>query len=117
MDRMPRIDDVEAGPSWLRRFRYAPQPTKFSPVQWLIAQLVACGLSDKEIAHMLGISASTVKAHNNKTMRALGLMRRGQLVRYIFESGQFDPEEAERSLQTRQQRSANPYCRSRAALR
>ncbi len=101
MDRMPRETRVEAGANWLRAFRYAPQEAKFSPVQWLIAQLVACGLSDKEIAHLLSISASTVKAHNNKTMRALGLMRRGQLVRYIFESGQFAPEKAESLLAER----------------
>lgn len=104
MDRMPRATEAEAGAHWLRAFRYAPQPVKFSPVQWLIAQLVACGLSDKEIAHMLAISASTVKAHNNKTMRALGLMRRGQLVRYIFESGQFEPEKAESLLAERRSR-------------
>ncbi len=70
-------------------------------VQWLIAQLVACGLSDKEIAHLLSISSSTVKAHNTKTLRALGLARRGQLVRYVFESGMFDPEGAERLLAAR----------------
>ena len=101
MDRMPREMPPEQGAAWLRSFRYAPRPVSFTPVQWLITQLIACGLSDKEIAHMLSISASTVKAHNNKTMRALGLMRRGQLVRYIFETGQFAPEEAERLLSAR----------------
>jgi DNA-binding CsgD family transcriptional regulator len=101
MDRMPAGGVSAAGAPWLRGFRYKPQHARFSPVQWLIAQLVACGLSDKEIAHLLSISASTVKAHNNKTMRALGLMRRGQLVRYIFETGQFAPEEAERLLSAR----------------
>lgn len=105
MDRMPREKPVEQGAPWLRGFRYAPRPVKFTPVQWLITQLIACGLSDKEIAHMLTISASTVKAHNNKTMRSLGLMRRGQLVRYIFETGQFEPERAERMLAERKQRS------------
>ena len=42
--------------SWLRSFRYAPQAHAFSEVQWLVAQLVACGLADKEIAYVLGIS-------------------------------------------------------------
>ena len=105
MDRMPREKLAEQGAPWLRCFRYAPRPVKFTPVQWLITQLIACGLSDKEIAHMLTISASTVKAHNNKTMRSLGLMRRGQLVRYIFETGQFEPEKAERMLAERKQRT------------
>jgi DNA-binding NarL/FixJ family response regulator len=106
MDRMPREKPLEQASAWLRGFRYAPRPVKFTPVQWLITQLIACGLSDKEIAHMLTISASTVKAHNNKTMRALGLMRRGQLVRYIFETGQFEPERAERMLAERKPRSS-----------
>lgn len=85
----------------LRQFRYAPQPARFSQIQWLIAQLVACGLSDKEIAFLIGISPATVKAHNNKNLQNLGLWRRSQLVRFIFESGQFDPEEAERMIKER----------------
>ena len=116
MDRMPREKPVEQGAPWLRGFRYAPKPIRFTPVQWLITQLIACGLSDKEIAHMLTISASTVKAHNNKTMRALGLMRRGQLVRYIFETGQFEPEKAERMLADRKLRACDaPRISLRAA--
>ena len=116
MDRMPRETLVEQGAPWLRGFRYAPKPVKFTPVQWLITQLIACGLSDKEIAYMLTISSSTVKAHNNKTMRSLGLIRRGQLVRYIFETGQFDPERAERMLAERKPRSSDaPRISLRAA--
>ena len=99
MDRGRAANGV-AG-SWLRNYRYAPKAVEFTPVQWLIAQLVACGASDKEIAFLLSISTSTVKAHNAKTLRALGLLRRGQLVRYIFETGQFDPEKAEAQLTLR----------------
>lgn len=102
MDRMPgRPEDGSSRP-WLRSFRYQPKPAALSAVQWLIAQLVSCGLSDKEIAYILRICTSTVKAHNNKTLRSFGLVRRGQLVRYIFESGQFDPELAEALLAQRQ---------------
>lgn len=105
IDLMPRETAVETEGSWLRRFRYLPRPVKLTAVQWLVAQLVACGLSDKEIAHMLEISAATVKAHHGKTMHALGFRRRTQLVRYVFESGQFQPEEAERMLAERKLRS------------
>lgn len=102
MDRMPRGGaSVRCDGDWLRSYRYAPHRVKLTPVQWLISQLVACGLSDKEIAFMLAVSASTVKAHNTRTLRALGLLRRGQLVRYIFETGQFDPAEAEAMLRAR----------------
>jgi DNA-binding CsgD family transcriptional regulator len=97
-------DIVNSGQSWLRTFRYAPQSIKFSQVQWLVAQLVACGMSDKEIAYILGISPSTVKAHTGKIIHTLGIWRRSQLVRYIWEGRQFDPEETELLLLRRRQR-------------
>lgn len=105
MDRNPRIAEHTSHGCWLRQHQYAPQFAAFTPVQWLIAQLVACGLSDKEIAYLVGISVSTIKAHNYKSVHSLGLVRRGQLIRYIFETQQFDPEGAQRMLAERQIRS------------
>ena len=104
MDRLAGWQSQESGAAWLRAYRYDPKPAQFSPVQLVIVQMVACGLSDKEIAHMLSISASTVKAHNTKTLRALGLLRRAQLVRYVFEMGLFDPEAAAKELSKRKAR-------------
>ena len=89
---------------WLRSFRYAPQAHAFSEVQWLVAQLVACGLADKEIAYVLGISASTVKAHTGKIIHSMGLWRRSQLVRYIWEERRFCPEETELLIAQRLER-------------
>lgn len=86
---------------WLRFFRYAPQGIIFSPVQQVIAQLVTCGLSDKEIAYLLGIACSTVKVHTGKILKMLGLNRRAQLVRYMIESGRFDPDTTEEMLARR----------------
>lgn len=54
---------------------------------------------------MLDVSCSTVKAHNCKTLRSLGFLRRGQLIRYVFETGQFDPEAAERYLAVRHKKT------------
>lgn len=88
---------------WLRRFRYAPRPIRFSQVQWLVAQAITCGLSDKEIAFLLGISHATVKAHTGKIIQGLGFSRRTQLVRYMLETGQFDPESTEQRLALRRQ--------------
>ena len=96
--------EVSATESWLRSFRYAPQVHRFSEVQWLVAQLVACGLADKEIAYLLGISASTVKAHMGKIIRGMGLWRRSQLVRYIWEERQFCPEDTEALIAQRLER-------------
>lgn len=90
--------------SWLRSFRYAPQAHAFSEVQWLVAQLVACGLADKEIAYVLGISASTVKAHTGKIIHSMGLWRRSQLVRYIWEERRVCPEETELLIAERLER-------------
>lgn len=86
---------------WLRNHRYAPQTAEMTVTQRMVAQFVACGLSDKEIAHFLGITCATVKAHNAAILRSLGLYRRAQLVRFIFESRQFDPEAAEIALELR----------------
>lgn len=106
---LPRTD------SWLRSFRYAPQAHSFSEVQWLVAQLVACGLADKEIAYVLGISASTVKAHTGKIIHSMGLWRRSQLVRYIWEERRFCPEETELLIAQRLERfrAHAPNCRAK----
>ena len=76
---------------WLRSYRYSPKSLHLSRQRWLIAQLVACGLSDKEIAYLAGIATSTVKVHISAILKELGRLRRAQVVRYILESGQFSP--------------------------
>ena len=86
---------------WLRSYRYAPRPAEITSTQRIVLQLVACGLSDKDIAHFLGITCATVKAHNAAAMKILGLRRRAQMVRLVFESGWFDPETAEKALELR----------------
>ena len=82
----------------LRSYRYEPRPVRLSPMQTLVAQLVCCGLADKEIAYLLGVSSATVKAHMSRAIRDMGLFRRHQLVRYVFENGLFDPEAAQTQL-------------------
>lgn len=112
MKIVPGEDMPQKGQSWLRTFRYTPKDHKFSQVQWLVAQLVACGLADKEIAYLLGISSSTVKAHTGKIIRSLGLWRRSQLVRYIWEARIFHPEETELLLAQRLQASGQGTAKS-----
>jgi DNA-binding NarL/FixJ family response regulator len=82
----------------LRSFRYEPRPARLSPMQMLVVQLVCCGLADKEIAFMLGVSSATVKAHMSRAIKDMGLFRRHQLVRYVFENGLFDPETAQAEI-------------------
>lgn len=85
----------------LRSFRYEPRPHRLSTMQMLVAQLVCCGMADKEIAHLLGLSSATVKAHMSRTLRHMGLFRRHQLVRYIFENGLIDPDHAQAEIMKR----------------
>lgn len=86
---------------WLRDFRFSPRDIILTSTQKIICQFIACGLSDKEIAYFLNIGCSTVKAHNTKILRTLGLIRRTQLVRFVFETGEFDPEMVEPEVQRR----------------
>ena len=82
----------------LRSYRYEPQPCRLSRMQLLVVQLVCCGLADKEIAFLLGVSSATVKAHMSRAIKGMGLFRRHQLVRYVFENGLFDPEGAQAEI-------------------
>ena len=89
----------------LRSFRYEPKPARLSPMQMLVVQLVCCGLADKEIAYLLGVSSATVKAHMSRAIKETGLFRRHQLVRYVFENGLFDPEGAQAEIMKRRSSS------------
>ena len=82
----------------LRNFRFHPKAGALTPTRFLVAQMVCCGLADKEIGQLLGIASQTVKFHVSQAMRTLGLQRRTQLVRYMFETNQFDPDEATAEL-------------------
>ena len=87
------LDRFEAGPrlrsrlAEVRSYGYRPTPTKLTGQQLLIAQLTALGLANKEIAYLVDISETTVKAHISAALRSLNLKRRTQLCRYIFEGG------------------------------
>lgn len=66
---------------------YAPNPVALEGRQREVAQLIALGLADKEIAYHLGVSQGTVKGHVSAILRQLGLYRRTQICRYVHESG------------------------------
>jgi len=87
------LEVFQAGPHLRRRladvrsYGYRPTPAKLTGQQLLIAQLTALGLANKEIAYLVDISETTVKAHISAALRSLNLKRRTQLCRYIFEGG------------------------------
>lgn len=56
-----------------------------------VLHLIADGLSAREIAHQLAISAKTVEAHRTSLMRKLGLRKATELVRYAMRRGLVTP--------------------------
>ena len=56
-----------------------------------VLQLIAEGLSAKEIAADLGISPKTVEAHRTSVMRKLGARKATELVRYALRHGLIEP--------------------------
>lgn len=82
----------------LRKFRYSPCAGQLTRTRLLIAQLVCCGLADKEIAQLLGVTTQTVKFHVSQSMRMIYVQRRTQLARYMFETNQFSIDAATSGL-------------------
>ena len=68
---------------------YAPYEARLEGRQLEVAQMVALGLADKEIAHYLAVSQGTVKAHVSLILRRLNLYRRTQICRFVYEAGLF----------------------------
>lgn len=69
-----------------------PRPeTSASPRQLEILRLVAMGMSNDEVAEVLGISRQTVKNHMTAIMRILGARRRGQAVVAAVKAGWLRP--------------------------
>jgi len=65
----------------------AYQPLLFTPREMDVLELMAKGLSNKEIAQGIYISLSTVKNHVHNMLKALGLRNRFELVRYAVNKG------------------------------
>ena len=71
----------------MRDLGYAPNAVQLAGRQLEVAQLVALGLADKEIAHYMSLSQGTVKGHVSMILRQLGLYRRTQICRFVYEAG------------------------------
>ncbi len=59
-------------------------PSRLTPREREVVQLLAEGNSNKEVASRLGISVKTVEAHRANIMRKLGLDSLSDLVRYAI---------------------------------
>lgn len=70
-----------------------PDPlARLTPRQREILQLVAEGLSTKEIAQRLPLSAKTVESHRGQLMQRLGIRDLAGLVRFAIRVGLVSPE-------------------------
>jgi DNA-binding NarL/FixJ family response regulator len=75
---------------------FCSDPFKLTPRQYQVLRLLSLGMSNKEIAHQLGIAESTTKIHTAMLMRALGVRNRTEAA---FKAGK---------LLSAKQRPANP---------
>lgn len=72
--------------------RSPPSDVELSARQRQIVQLVARGLSSKEIADMLSISVKTVANHRQEIRQRLGLHDVASITRYAIEQGLVEPK-------------------------
>lgn len=77
----------DPAPKTVAHLGYDPKSVTLEGRAREVAQLIALGLADKEIAYYLGVSQGTVKGHVSAILRLLGLYRRTQICRYVYESG------------------------------
>lgn len=72
-----------------RKFRdLAARIGALSPQQFRVMTLIAEGLLNKQIAHELDLSVSTVKGHVTELLRKLGFARRTMLIAALRELGE-----------------------------
>lgn len=104
-DLIHAIDAVQAGASYLspaitqQVVAAIARPGDVSPAgvsslterEREVLQLIAEGLSSKEIAAMLGVSLKTVDSHRSNLMEKLDIHKMSGLVRFAIRSGLIEP--------------------------
>lgn len=78
---------------YVQRLRDDPSPgTGLTPRQTEVLQLIAEGLSTKDIARRLDLSVKTVESHRTQLMKQLGIHEIAGLVRYAMRTGLVSPD-------------------------
>ena len=77
----------EAARRLVREFRSPEMREHLTPREVLTLQLIARGLSNREVAAELGISEPTVKTHVSRLLSKLGLESRTQAALYALKNG------------------------------
>jgi DNA-binding NarL/FixJ family response regulator len=74
-----------------RRNGHAPKSELLTPREREVVQLVAEGLSNKEVGKQLDLSVKTVETHRGAAMRKAGLSSTADLVRYAVRNHLVQP--------------------------
>ena len=96
LDLASAIKQVDAGelvvdPALLRAPAHGAERTRLTPRELEVLQLICDGLSNKEIATRLGLSANTVAVHRARIMNALGVHKTAELVMFALQNGLINP--------------------------
>ena len=75
----------------VRTSRRGEDRTRLTPRELEVLQLICDGLSNKEIAVRLGLSANTVAVHRARIMNTLDVHKTAELVMYALQHGLINP--------------------------
>lgn len=96
LDLAAAIRQVHAGhqvvePAVARKPKTGDERNTLTPRELQVLQLICDGLSNKEIASRLGLSANTVAVHRARIMNTLGVHKTAELVMYALQHGLINP--------------------------
>lgn len=96
LDLAAAVKRVHAGeqvidPAVVRTSRPGDERTRLTPREVEVLQLICDGLSNKEIAVRLGLSANTVAVHRARIMNTLDVHKTAELVMYALQHGLINP--------------------------
>jgi DNA-binding NarL/FixJ family response regulator len=97
LDLAAAIKQVHAGEQVVdaalarRQPRPGDERTTLTPRELEVLQLICDGLSNREIAARLGLSANTVAVHRARIMNTLGVHKTAELVMYALQHGLINP--------------------------
>lgn len=96
LDLAAAVKRVHAGeqvvdPAVVRTSRRGEDRTRLTPRELEVLQLICDGLSNKEIAVRLGLSANTVAVHRARIMNRLDVHKTAELVMYALQHGLINP--------------------------
>jgi DNA-binding NarL/FixJ family response regulator len=96
LDLAAAVKKVDAGElvvdeAVMREPRLGEERNRLTPRELEVLQLICDGLSNKEAAAKLGLSANTVAVHRARIMNALGVHKTAELVMYALQHGLINP--------------------------